>query len=341
MRAAVVEDHGGPEVVRVRDVPDPEPGRGEVRVAVRAVALNHLDLWVRRGLPGLKLTFPHIGGSDVAGTVDAIGPGVPGVERGRRVLVNPALWCGECEFCRKGEESLCVSFHIFGEHVPGGMAEYAVVPARNVLAIPDSLSFEAAAAVPLVYQTAWRALRRARLAEGETILVLGASGGVATAAIQIAKWRGAVVVAVTRGEEKVEKVRALGADEVVDRSRGDFSKIVWEWTGKRGVDVVLENVGEATWKGSLRVLAKGGRLVTYGATTGPRGEVDIRLLFWRQLELIGSTMASKREFEEAMALVFDGSLAPVIDVVWPLERARDAHERLERGEQFGKIVLTP
>lgn len=341
MRAAVVEDHGGPEVVRVREVPEPEPGPGDVRVAVRAVALNHLDLWVRRGLPGLELTLPHIGGSDIAGTVDAVGAGVTGLKPGRRVLVNPSLWCGECEFCRKGEESLCVSFHILGEHVPGGMAEYAVVPARNVLPIPDSLSFEAAAAVPLVYPTAWRALKRARLAKGETILVLGASGGVATAAIQIAKRRGAVVVAVTRGEEKVEKVRALGADEVVDRSRGDFSKVVWEWTRKRGVDVVLENVGEATWKGSLRALAKGGRLVTYGATTGPRGEVDIRLIFGRQLEIIGSTMASKQEFEEVMALIFDGSLAPVIDVVWPLERARDAHERLERGEQFGKIVLTP
>lgn len=340
MRAAVIERHGGPEVVRLAEVATPEPGRGEVRLAVRAVALNHLDLWVRRGLPGLDLAFPHIGGSDMAGVVDAVGPGVSEVGPGDRVLVNPALWCGECEFCRKGEESLCVAFRIVGEHVPGGMAEFAVVPARNVLKIPDRLSFEDAAAVPLVYQTAWRALSRARLRAGESILVLGASGGVATAAIQIAKGRGARVFAVTRGGEKAEKVRALGADEVIDREKEDFSKGVGARTGKRGVDVVLENVGEATWKGAVRSLAKGGRLVTYGATTGPRGELDIRFLFWRQLEIIGSTMASKREFEAVMNLVFEGKLAPVIDVVWPLERAAEAHERLERGEQFGKIVLT-
>lgn len=341
MRAAVIEGHGGPEVVQLREVPKPEPGPGEVRIAVRAVALNHLDLWVRRGLPGLDVTFPHIGGSDVAGSVDAPGAGVSRLERGRRVLVNPALWCGDCEFCRKGEESLCVSFQILGEHVPGGMAEYLVVPARNVVPIPDALGFEEAAAIPLAYQTAWRALKRARLSEGETILVLGASGGVATAAIQVAKALGATVFAVTRGEHKIEKARELGADEVFDRSRGDFSKAVWERTSKRGVDVVLESVGEATWKGSLRALAKGGRLVTYGATTGPRVELDIRLIFWRQLEILGSTMASKREFEEVLELVFAGALRPVIDVTWPLDRARDAHERLERGEQFGKIVLTP
>ena len=340
MRAAAITAHGGPQVVKVLDLPKPEPGPGEVRLAVRAAALNHLDLWVRRGLPGLDVPFPHVGGSDFAGTVDAVGPGVSGPSEGDRVLVNPSLWCGECEFCRKGEESLCVAFRIIGEHVPGGLAEYAVVPARNVLAIPHGLSFEAAAAVPLVYQTAWRALARARLAEGETILVLGASGGVATAAIQIAKSRGARVFALTRGKEKVERIRALGADEVIDRSKEDFPQVVWERTGKRGVDVVLENVGEATWKGSLRSLARGGRLVTYGATTGPLGEVDIRLIFWKQLEIVGSTMSSKREFEAAMAKVFDGTLKPVIDVAWPLERATDAHERLERGEQVGKIVLT-
>ncbi len=322
-------------------MPTPEPGPGEVRVAVRAVALNHLDLWVRRGLPGLQVPFPHIGGSDVAGTVEALGPGVPGSAVGARVLVNPALWCEQCEWCRRGEESLCASFRILGEHVPGGAAEYVVVPARNLLEIPSRLSFEQAAAVPLVYQTAWRALiSRARLAAGESILILGASGGVATAAVEIAKWRGATVYAVTAGREKAEKVRALGADEVIDRQAEDFSKAIWQRTGRRGVDVVLESVGEATWQGSVRALAKGGRLVTCGATTGPRGEVDIRLVFWEQLEILGSTMASSREFETAMRLVFEGKLVPVLDVVWPLERIREAHERLERGEQFGKIVLT-
>lgn len=340
MRAAVIDRHGDPEVVRPTEVPTPEPGPGEVRVGVRAVALNHLDLWVRRGLPGLELRFPHIGGSDIAGTVDALGPSVSGVRPGDRVLVNPALWCGECEWCRKGEESLCESFRIIGEHVAGGCAEYAVVPSRNLLKLPEHLDFPEAAAVPLVYQTAWRALvTRARLGAGESVLILGASGGVATAAIQIAKLRGATVFAVTQGA-KVERVKSLGADEVIDRERADFSQTVRDRTGKRGVNVVLENVGEATWNRAVRSLTKGGRLVTYGATTGPKGEVDIRLLFWKQIEILGSTMASKREFETVMGLVFEGKLAPVIDVVWPLERAREAHERLERGEQFGKIVLT-
>jgi NADPH:quinone reductase-like Zn-dependent oxidoreductase len=341
MRAAVVLGHGGPEEVAIREVPDPRPGPGEVRVAVRAVALNHLDLWVRRGLPGLELRFPHVGGSDVAGTVDEVGPGVEGWRRGDRVVVNPALWCGECEWCRRGEESLCVSFRILGEHVPGGCAEYVVVPARNLLRIPDALSFTEAAAVPLVFQTAWRALiARARLQPGESVCVLGASGGVATAAIQIAKWRGARVFAVTKGPEKVEKVRALGADVVIDRGASDFSRAVWEATGKRGVDVVLDSVGAAVWAGAVRALARGGRLVTYGATTGPRAELDLRYVFWRQISILGSTMASRREFESVMHLVFAGTLRPVLDVVWPLDRARDAHERLERGEQFGKIVLT-
>lgn len=340
MRAAVIERHGGSEVVRLADLPTPEPGPGEVRVAVRAVALNHLDLWLRRGIPGLQVRFPHTGGSDIAGVVDTLGPGVTDFQPGARVLVNPSLWCGECEWCRKGEESLCVAFRIIGEHVPGGMAEYAVVPARNLLRIPEHLGFEGAAAVPLAFQTAWRALvSRGRLAAGESVLILGASGGVATAAIQIARMLGARVFAVT-STTKIDKVRSLGADVVIDRVREDVARAVSEETGKRGVDVVLENVGEATWKGALRSLAKGGRLVTYGATTGPKGEVDIRAIFWKQTEILGSTMASKREFGTVMGLIFDGKLHPVIDVVWPLERARQAHERLERGDQFGKIVLT-
>lgn len=339
MRAAVIDRHGGAEVIRLTDLPAPEPGPHEVRVAVRAVALNHLDLWVRRGIPGLEVRFPHIGGSDIAGLVDALGPGVTDFRRGEQVVVNPSLWCGECEWCRKGEESLCLSFGIIGEHVPGGMAEYAVVPARNLLRFPEHLSFERAAAVPLVFQTAWRALSRARLAAGESILILGASGGVATAAIQIAKMRGATVFAVTTAA-KIDKVLSLGADVVIDRENEDFARVVSERTGKRGTDVVLESVGEATWRGALRSLAKGGRLVTYGATTGPRAEMDIRAIFWKQTEIIGSTMASKREFETVMGLIFEGKLHPVIDVIWPLERARDAHERLERGDQFGKIVLT-
>lgn len=342
MRAAIFRRHGGPEVVEVDEVPDPEVGPESVLIAVRAAAMNHLDLWARRGLPGLELDFPHIGGSDMAGTVARVGAEVEGLEAGTRVLVNPSLWCGECEWCLKGEESLCESYSIIGEHRDGGFAEYASVPAKNVLPIPDDLSFEEAAAVPLVYQTAWRGLMvRGRLQSGETALITGASGGVSTAAIQIAADAGAQVFAVTSGSENLKRAQALGAELAFDREKSDFSKEIWKATEKRGVDLAFDSVGEAVWPDLIRSLARNGRLVTYGATTGPNGAVNIRLAFWKQLQIIGSTMASRAEFEEVMSLVFAKRLKPVIDVVWPLERARDAHERLEAGEQFGKIVLTP
>jgi len=342
MKAAYFEQHGGTDRILYGELPDPVPGAGEVRVRVRAVALNHLDLWTLRGLPGLELELPHIGGSDVAGLVEMLGPGVKGPEPGQPVCVNPALWCGECEWCFAGEHPLCPRFRILGEHVRGGMAELAVVPARNLYPIPAGFPFEVAAAAPLVYQTAWRALRtRAGLREGETILVTGASGGVSTAAIQIAKWVGATVYAVTSGPDNVRRVGELGADVVIDRLEEDFSKRVWVETGKRGVDVVLDGVGEAMWPGCLRALAPAGRMVAYGATSGPRGEVDIRRMFWRQIAVLGSTMGNRQEFEQAMGLVLAGELEPVVDDVWPLSRAREAYERLERGEVFGKLVLAP
>jgi len=340
MKAAIFSEFGGPEVVRIDDVPRPAPGPGEVLVEVRAAALNHLDLWVRRGLP-IETTMPHIGGSDVAGVVAELGPGVEGLEPGARVVVNPSLWCGRCEWCKLGQEPMCVRYRILGEHTQGGFAEYVAVPAVNVYPLSDEVPFEQAAAAPLVYQTAWRGLiSRGRLRAGEDVLVTGASGGVATAAIQIAKFAGARVFAVTTGEN-VERVRALGADVVYDRTAVDYSREVWRETGKRGVDLVFDSVGEALWEGNLRTLARGGRLVTYGGTTGARVVSDVRQIFWKQLEIIGTTMGTRREFETVMDLVFRGELRPVIDVVWPLERARDAHERLEEGEQFGKIVLVP
>lgn len=342
MKAAYFERHGGPEEIVYGEAPDPTPGEGEVRIRVRASALNHLDLWTRRGLPGLELALPHIGGSDMAGVVESVGPGVEGVEPGVPVCVNPALWCGECEWCRAGEHPLCPRFRILGEHVPGGMAELAVVPARNLLPLPEGFPFETAAAAPLVYQTAWRALTtRAGLREGETVLVTGGSGGVSTAAIQIAKHLGATVYAVTSGPDNVERVEGLGADAAIDRLSEDFSRRVWAETGKRGVDVILDGVGEAVWPGCLRALAPAGRMVVYGATTGPKGEIDIRRMFWRQIAVLGSTMASRREFEAVMELVFAGTLEPVIDDILPLSGAREAHERLERGDVFGKLVLTP
>lgn len=342
MRAAYFQEHGGPEVMEVGELPDPSPGRDEVVVRVEAVALNHLDLWVRRGLPGLDVELPHVGGSDVAGFVEAVGPDVEGWESGDRVVVNPALWCGGCEWCARGEHSLCDSFRILGEHVAGGAADRVAVPARNLFPLPDEVPYEEAASVPLVFQTAWRALvGRAELRAGETVLITGASGGVSTAAIQIARLAGARVLAVTSGPEKAERVRDLGADLVIDRLEEDFSKAAWQATGRRGVDVALDSVGEAMWQGCVRALAKDGRLVTYGATTGAEGRLDIRRLFWKQVRVMGSTMASRGEFERVMGLVFDGRLQPVVDVVWPLDRVRDAHERLETGEQFGKIVLIP
>lgn len=342
MKAAFIREHGEPDTLEVGELPDPEPGRDEVVVEVRAAALNHLDLWVRRGLPGLDLEFPHVGGADVAGVVEAVGSAVSRWEPGDRVAVNPGLWCGECEWCVRGEHSLCESYAILGEHISGGLAERVAVPGRNLYRVPDGYPLRKAAAVPLVFQTAWRGLiSRAGLGAGETVLVTGASGGVSTAAVQIAKLVGAEVYAVTSGPENVRLVRELGADHVIDRLEEDFSEVVWNATGRRGVDVALDSVGEAVFEDCVRAMAKNGRLVTYGATTGPHAELDIRRAFWKQLQVIGTTMASRSEFERVMDLVCAGELGPVIDEVWPLERVREAHERLEAGDQFGKILLTP
>ena len=342
MKAAIFRKHGGTDELEVAEVAQPVAQAGEVVLRVRAAALNHLDLWVRRGLPGIEIRLPHIGGSDIAGEVVEIGAGVEGVTEGARVVVNPGLWDGTCEWCRKGEHSLCVNYRIIGEHTDGGFAEYTAVPAANLAAIPDGFSFEEAAAVPLVFLTAWRALMtQARLRAGESILILGASGGAASASIQIAKLAGARVYAVTSSEEKAAQARALGADEVIDRTKEDFAKEVFKRTNRRGVDVVLENTGEETWEGSLRALARGGRLVTYGGTTGPNGNTNIPLLFWKQIQIIGSTMGTADEFATVMRLVWERRLRPVVDRVLPLEQIKEAHETLEAGEQFGKIVLTP
>jgi NADPH:quinone reductase-like Zn-dependent oxidoreductase len=340
MKAAIFHEHGDASVLRIEDVPTPVTQAGQVLLRVRAAALNHLDIWVRKGLP-IDITMPHIGGSDVAGVVESVGPGVTGVQPGARVVVNPSLFCGQCEWCRAGEEPLCVHYRILGEHTNGGFAEYLAVPATNLFPIPASVPFEQAAAAPLPYLTAWRALvTRGRVRKGSTVLITGASGGVATAAIQIAKHLDATVYALTTAE-KMERVRALGADVVYDRRAADFSKEIWKDTDKRGVDVVLDSVGEAIWQQCVRSLARGGRLVSYGGTTGPRAELDIRVLFWKQIEVLGSTMSNRGEFEEVMRLVFSGALQPVVDTVMKLDDIRAAHERLERGQQFGKIVVVP
>ncbi|HEU4881670.1 MAG TPA: zinc-binding dehydrogenase [Longimicrobium sp.] len=341
MRAAIFHEHGGPEVVRIEQVLRPDPGDGQVLVQVRASAMNHLDLWVRRGIP-IETTMPHIGGSDIAGVIAEVGAGVDEARVGERVVINPSLWCGRCPQCARGEESMCVRFRIQGEHTDGGFAEFVLADADHVYRIPDEMPFEEAAAIPISYMTAWRALvSRAALKPGEDVLVIGASGGTALAAVQIARLMGARVFAVTKGAEKVERLRELGADVVYDRAETDWSKAVYKDTGKRGVDVVVENVGGPTWAGSVRALANGGRLVTYGGTAGPKVELDLRGVFWRQIQVIGTTMASRGEFEDLLRVIFAGRLKPIVDSVLPLDEARLAHERLEAGGQVGKIVLVP
>lgn len=340
MKAVFFDRHGGNEVLQFGDRPEPEPGPGEVRVAIRAAALNHLDLFVRNGIPDVPL--PQIPGADGSGVVDLVGPGVEGLAEGDRVLVQPGLYCNACEFCRAGEQSLCVTFQILGEHAPGTFAEKVVVPARNVFPAPARLSFEQAAAFPLVYQTAWRMLvGRAAIRAGETVLIHGAGGGVGGAVIDVALLSGARVFATTSGEEKSRRLREAGAEVVLDHAKEDVAKSIRTITGKRGVDIVVDCVGEKTWATSLKAVARGGRIVTCGATTGPNPKEEIRQIFWKGLSILGSTMANDREFRELVAAVGAGRLVPRIDRVYPFSRAAEAYRRMEEGEQNGKIVLVP
>lgn len=341
MKAAVFSEFGGPEVVRLADVEVPEPGPGEVRVAVRAAAMNHLDLWVRRGLP-IEITMPHIGGSDLAGIVDAVGPNVEGVQPGMRVVVDPSLDYHWYDGVGTDPDYPPPEFRIIGEHTQGGFAECCVVPAANLFEVPESVSFEDAAAASLVGVTAWRGLMvRGKLKAGERVLVTGGSGGVSTIAIQMARDAGAEVFAVTSGVENVERLETLGAHFVYDRKQGDWAKRVWRDSEGEGVHLILDSVGEAIWPQCLKALAVQGRLVTYGATTGAKGDTEIRLVFWKQLSILGSTMGSPEDYRAAMNLVFQGRVKPVIHSALPLFQARQAHEMLEAGTVFGKLVLKP
>ena len=340
MKAVFFRAHGGNEVLEYGEWPEPEPGPGEARVAIRAAAMNRLDLFVRNGIPHVPL--PQVPGSDGAGVVDAVGPGVEGLTPGDRVLLQPGLFCGTCEFCRAGEQSLCVIFRIVGEHVAGTFAEKVVVPARNLFPIPGGLSFERAAAFPLVYQTAWRmVVTRGAVRPGETVLIHGAGGGVGGAAMEIALLAGARVFATTSGEEKARRLAEAGAALVIDHGAEDVAAVVREKTGKRGVDVVIDSVGEATWMTSLKCAAKGGRIVTCGATTGPNPKEEIRLIYWKQLSILGSTMANDHEFRAMLAAVAAGKLTPRIDSTFAFSRVREAFERMEKGDHHGKIVLVP
>ncbi len=340
MKAVILSEHGGPEVLRYTDVPEPAIGARDVLIRVRACALNHLDLWIRKGLPGRKVPLPHIPGSDISGEVAKIGEGVSNVKVGDRVLLAPGLSCGQCEQCIAGRDSFCKEYTLFGSTVPGGYAEFVRSPSVNVIPIPGNLTFEEAAAIPLVFLTAWHMLMaRAHLQPGEDVLVLAASSGVGSAAIQIAKLFHCRVIATAGGEAKLAKARELGADYVIDHYLQDISAEVRKITAKRGVDVVIEHVGAATWQKSVESLAPAGRLVTCGATTGFEGKINIGYLFARQLSILGSFMGSKSELYSVLELFKRGLLKPVIDCVMPLERAADAHKRLENREQFGKVVL--
>ncbi|HOV86872.1 MAG TPA: zinc-binding dehydrogenase [Syntrophobacteraceae bacterium] len=342
MKALHFITHGGPEVLRYGDVPEPVPGPRQVRVRVRACAVNHLDVWVRRGWPGLDLSMPHWGGSDIAGVVDSVGSEVTQWRVGDRVVANPG-WCPvEDEFTLRGEHSMSPQYRILGEQVPGGFAEYALVPAGNLAAMPDSLDFPEAAAPLVVTITAWRMLiHRAGLRAGESVLIVGAGGGVNTMAVQIARLAGATVYVVAGGPEKARKAEELGADYVIDRSLRDWDKEMLKLTRRRGVDVVVDNVGAATLPTSMKVAARGGRIVIVGNTSGPLAELDLRYIFSKQIQLIGSTLGNHQDFLEVLALLWKGKLRPVIDRVMPLSRGREALQRIEHGDPFGKIVLVP
>lgn len=337
MKAVRFHEHGGPDVLRFEDAPDPVPAPGRAIVRVRACALNHLDLWERREGGRASLPLPHISGSDVSGEVIDAGGGT--VRAGARVMLQPGLRCGTCAACRAGRDNLCVRYDVLGLHSDGGYAELIAVPIENLIPIPDHVDDIAAAAFPLTFLTAWHMLvSRAAVAAGETVLVLAGGSGVGQAAIQIARHAGARVFA-TSASSKIDRTRALGAEDVFDHYHADFAREVKRLTGGRGVDIVIEHVGEATWDRSVRALANGGRLVTCGATTGPRAAIDLRHLFARQLSLLGSYMGRFSDLRDAAALFFAGQLQPVIDEVLPLAHAADAQRRLENKEQFGKIVL--
>ncbi|MFQ5791687.1 MAG: zinc-binding dehydrogenase [Acidobacteriota bacterium] len=340
MKALLFHEHGGPEVLRLEEIDPPRPGPSEVTVQIKACAMNHLDLWTRKGRPGLQIPMPHILGSDVSGVVAEVGEGVSSVSPGQEVVVQPGLSCRCCLHCLQGRDSHCKGYKILGYQVNGGYTERLRVPVENLLPKPKRLSFEEAASVPLVFLTAWHMLtERARLRAGENVLVLAAGSGVGIAAVQIAKLCGARVLATASTEEKLHMAGELGADELINYREKDFASEVKRLTDGRGVDVVIEHVGADTFTKSLESLARGGRLVTCGATSGPEVKADLRFIFARHLSILGSFMGGKGELIELLPLFDRGKLRPVVDRVYPLEDAPEAHRRMESRELFGKLVL--
>jgi NADPH:quinone reductase-like Zn-dependent oxidoreductase len=338
--AVVLRAHGGPEVLVRETIDVADPGPREARVRVRAVGVNHIDLWVRRGLPYLKLAYPHRLGADMVGEVEALGPGARSVRIGDKVVIAPGTSCGVCQLCLSGRDNLCRQYAILGEHTQGGYARHIVVPDANLLPYPGALPFAEVAAVPLVFLTAWQMLvDKARVRPGQTVLVHAAGSGVSSAAIQIAKLLGARVLATTGSDRKAERARALGADEVINYATADFVVEVKRLTGKRGADVVIEHLGGETMTKSILATASGGRIVTCGATTGFEVAIDLRHVFFRQIEILGSTMGSRGSLFGILDHVKEGTLRPVVDRVLPIWDAQEAHRVLEAREAFGKVVL--
>ncbi|MFT7464332.1 MAG: NADPH:quinone reductase-like Zn-dependent oxidoreductase [Pseudohongiellaceae bacterium] len=341
MQAVVIREHGGSEVLRIEELPEPTPRADQVRIAVRAIGLNHLDTWVRRGVPGHKFPLPMIPGCDFSGVVDQLGEAVSGIALGDRVIAAPGFSCGHCRPCLEGRDNLCRHYGIFGETTDGGCAEYALLPAANVMPLPESLDFVQGAGFALPFLTAWNMLvARCAVAPGDDVLVHAAGSGVGSAAIQIARLFGARVIATASSPEKLAKAKELGAHDVINYEQDDFVKACKELTDRRGVDIVFEHVGEATIAGSLRCLARGGRVITCGATTGPKLEIDLRHLFFKNLSVLGSTMGSRGDLRHIVELMGSGALHPVIDRVLPLTEVAAAHEAMASREQFGRIILT-
>lgn len=342
MKAIVFNEHGGPDVLEFTGVADPSINANEVLVEVRACALNHLDVWVRGGLPGIKIPLPHILGSDVAGVVREAGDLATWVQPGDEVMLQPGVSCGHCAECLRGQDNLCADYDILGSGRDGGYAELIAVPAVNVIPKPRSLSWEEAAALPLVTLTAWHMLvTRANVQPGEDVLVHAAGSGVGSLGIQVAKLRGARVIATAGSDEKLAKARDLGADATINYTREDWPKEVKRLTDRKGVDVVFEHTGAETWPGSIASLKRNGRLVTCGATSGYDARTDLRQVFYRHLTILGSMMGSKAELLDAMKFIESGQIRAVVDRVLPLAEARKAHELMEDRAQFGKLVLVP
>jgi len=343
LKAAVIHQHGAPEVLRYEDFPDPAYSPNEVLIKVRACSINHLDLWIRQGLRNVNITLPHICGCDIAGEVAEVGSAVKGIERGQQVVISPGTSCGRCEYCLSGNDNFCKQYEIIGGYERnGGYAEYVAVPPQNVLMKPGKMSFEEIAAIPLTFLAAWHMLvTRARIRTGETVLVIAGGSGVGSAAIQIAKTFGANVIATAGSQDKMKKAKELGADYTINHATQDIAEETRRITNRRGADIVFENVGKATWDKSVQALTHGGRLITCGATSGSDVSLDLRYLYRRQLTIMGNYMGSKGELLQIMKFVEAGKFKPVIDKVMPLQKAAEAHKLIEDRAVFGKVILKP